>query len=616
MALGTLVLVGLRASFVLALALLLSLGARRASASLRRCLLLLGVSAALAVPLLALPLPGRAMVHLSAPMVAAHVVAEALSPQAARVPPPVSPSRALAAPASRVGTSGWLFLAWALGASWVAARAIVLGIRARSLAARSQAAGQLLISAAVESPVVVGAWRPVIVLPSASQHWGAERLRAVLLHESAHVRRRDGLALLLAQCATALYWFQPLVWLVALRLRRECELAADEDVVAAGMRATTYADHLLAIARGLVIPAHGIAMAARPSELARRIQALVQRERLPAPLTSGRAALLGFGALLVLALVACTDAVLPSAHSAAVATLPAPTVGKDPALQSIADDEAGKLRAEWGARRVAIVVLDAHSSALLASHDDAPGQPIVPASTLKPLIVAVALDAGLITTEQRFDCGNGQRAYGADVLRDAGAYGELDAAQILAVSSNIGVSRIFDAVGGERLRAGLQRFHVELPSGLPSGSLRGAILAMGEGSTTTPLALASAYGVLANDGSYAGNAASPERVVKESTALALRNMLEGVVTGERATGTAARVAGVRVGGKTGTSDDDPGCKECAHGAGVFASFVGIVPLDQPRWVIYVGVEQPNREGSGGTVAAPAFARIATRALAL
>ncbi len=146
--------------------------------------------------------------------------------------------------------------------------------------------------------------------------------------------------------------------------------------------------------------------------------------------------------------------------------------------------------------------------------------------------------------------------------------------------------------------------------------MKGAIIALGEGSTTTPFALASAYGVFANDGLLAtGGSAQPERVIKASTAKTVRAMLEGAVDSERATGKAAAVAGARVGGKTGTSDD-PDCASCVQGSGTFASFVGIVPIDAPRWVIYVGVGKPNKEGSGGTIAAPAFSRVATRALSL
>jgi cell division protein FtsI (penicillin-binding protein 3) len=298
-----------------------------------------------------------------------------------------------------------------------------------------------------------------------------------------------------------------------------------------------------------------------------------------------------------------TTAVAPASHSASV--------------QRIVDDEAARVRSEWGARRVAIVVLDPHTGAALAELDDAAEQPVVPASTFKTFTVALALDAGVITPEQRIDCGNGSRAYGDVSLHDVSSFGPLNAGEMLQVSTNVGISRIFDLLGAERFRDGMRRFQLDVPADLATDTVRSAIIVDGEGSTLTPLALTRAYGVLANDGLLAlPGSAQPVRVVKESTARTLRSMLEGVVTGEQGSGKAAAVAGVRVGGKTGTSDPDPDCKACAKSAGMFANFVGIAPIDQPRWVVYVGVGQPSKEGTGGTIAAPAFSRVATRLLAL
>jgi cell division protein FtsI (penicillin-binding protein 3) len=310
-------------------------------------------------------------------------------------------------------------------------------------------------------------------------------------------------------------------------------------------------------------------------------------------------------------LSACAGATAESAKSAL-----APSTAIDARLQGIVDDEAGRARAEWGAQRVVIVVLDPRSGIVLALHDDAPGKPVVPASTLKTLTLALALDAALITPEQRFDCGNGTRAYGSVELWDPGQYGSLRAAEILQVSSNIGVSRIFDVLGAQRFNDGMRRFHVAIPGGVESGTMRGAIIANGEGSTLTPLALTAAYGVFANDGVLAVPGAPSERVIKESTARELCSMLEGVVAGELGSGKAAAVPGVRVGGKTGTSDPSPDCELCPHGAGAFANFVGIVPLGAQGRVIYVAVADSQRAGTGGTIAAPVFARVAKRALSL
>jgi beta-lactamase regulating signal transducer with metallopeptidase domain len=611
----------LRASLLLALSLAVLPLLRGASASVRRWLLVLGITASLAAPLLALSFPGRPVVHVAAPAFAGRVVAEALSTNVVPVAPYiVRPARVQAAE-WRLTPSTWLLLGWASGGLLVLARVLrgELWTWRLSKAALPAARAGVRISSEIDAPVVVGLLRPLVLLPKESQSWTTDRMEAVLLHEFSHVRCYDGIALLFAQLSCALYWFQPLAWYARSRLRRECELAADEAVIAAGLRPSSYALHLLEIARGIV-PAGGIAMAARPSELARRIQVLVARDRLPAPFTKARAALLGAAGVVVFVCVACMDAGTKAARvsphaagvKAAASSVAAPKA-IDPRLQAIADDEARRVHGEWGAERVAILVLDPRTGELLANSDDAPGQPIVPASTLKPIAVATALDSDLITTEQRFDCGNGTRNYDSQVLRDAGQYGSLTAAEILAVSSNIGASRIFDVLGGARLGDGLRRFHIGAPANIPSGTIKGAIIALGDGSTTTPFALASAYGVFANDGLLVSAAsARPERVIKASTAKTLRAMLEGVVSGERSTGKAAAVAGVRVGGKTGTSD--PEC--CVEGSGTFAHFVGIVPIDAPRWVIYVGVGKPKKEGTGATIAAPAFNRVATRALGL
>lgn len=603
---------GLRITFLLGAALLAAASLRRASASLRRCVLLLGLGASCSVPALGWSLSGRAAVHVSTP-VTARVVAEALTrPLSASSRISGSPARA-SEPGRGRSASSWLFVVWALGAGTLALRLGAAHLRSRGVVRRAESSNGLCYSGEIASPVVIGVLAPVVVLPLAAKGWSAERLRVVLLHESAHVRRRDGLALLVAHVARALYWVQPLAWLAARQLRRECELAADEDVVSAGLRATSYAEHLLAIARDARTPSVGLAMAGRPSELGQRIAVLVSRSRLPAPLTRGRFAAVSGCALVLLVSVACTGGV--DSAAAPVRGTARSATPLDASLQAIASDEAERVHREWGAQRVSILVLDPRSGRVLAQTDDAPELPVVPASTLKPLTLAIALDSGSITAEQRFDCGNGARSYGPELtLRDAGQYGALDAAEILAVSSNVGVSRIFDVLGSARLSSGLNRFGIGAPASIPDGTLRGALVAIGEGSTTSPAALAAAYGVFANDGVLVRGSRS-ERVIQSSTASTVRSMLEGVVTGERATGTAARVPGVRIGGKTGTSDD-PDCEACAHTSGTFATFIGIVPLDEPRWVIYVGVGQPSREGSGGTIAAPAFARIATRALGL
>jgi cell division protein FtsI (penicillin-binding protein 3) len=101
-----------------------------------------------------------------------------------------------------------------------------------------------------------------------------------------------------------------------------------------------------------------------------------------------------------------------------------------------------------------------------------------------------------------------------------------------------------------------------------------------------------------------------ETILKAETARAVTTILENALGSEHSTGTRARVAGVRVAGKTGTASWElPGGRE-----GVYASFVGFAPVEAPRFVVLVGVEQPREDGGGPTVAAPAFARVTTRLL--
>ena len=98
-------------------------------------------------------------------------------------------------------------------------------------------------------PFVTFVTRPCVILPCCAENWDGDELRAVLIHELQHIRRRDLLTLFVADVATALHWFNPMVWRENRRLRLTIETACDEDVVASGVDAVRYATVLLDLAR-------------------------------------------------------------------------------------------------------------------------------------------------------------------------------------------------------------------------------------------------------------------------------------------------------------------------------------------------------------------------------
>lgn len=134
-------------------------------------------------------------------------------------------------------------------------------------------------SPACGMPFTFGIRVPRIVLPAAASEWPPDRLRAVLLHEMAHIRRRDSLSGWAASLITAVLWFLPPAWVAASRLRAAQERSADEVVLSRGVRAEDYARTLLEIGRscpgGLVVPGTQ-SMFGRRGMLKRRIEGILE----------------------------------------------------------------------------------------------------------------------------------------------------------------------------------------------------------------------------------------------------------------------------------------------------------------------------------------------------
>jgi len=267
-------------------------------------------------------------------------------------------------------------------------------------------------------------------------------------------------------------------------------------------------------------------------------------------------------------------------------------------------------------------------------------------SALKAFLIAAALENGAIAPQQRIDCGGGEFRIPGKTIRDAHDYGELDAAGILRVSSNIGAVKVATALGRSRHFEMLRRFGFgeSTRSGFPdeaAGMLRPwrdwqpvdhATIAFGQGVSVTSIQLAAATAVLANGGMWVrprlvaarrapGGTWQPtardvvRRVLSQRTANSVLAMLEGVV-GEDGTGTRAALPGVRVAGKTGTAQKFDAQTGRYSDDRFRAWFVGVVPADAPRLVIVAGLDEPQRpHHTGGSAAAPLFARVAAHQLA-
>jgi TonB family protein len=177
-----------------------------------------------------------------------HIVAPAIPALAAM--PPV---RAIAAGPSAPGASiEWptiVLVIWITGTTILLLRLLFNAVRLRAVVRAAGGRAPILTSSRVPGPVATGLLRPVILLPDSAGTWTRARRRAVLAHEAAHIRRRDPAILLAAHIATAVYWFHPLCWLAAARLRAESERACDDAALRTGLLPSGYATDLLDLAR-------------------------------------------------------------------------------------------------------------------------------------------------------------------------------------------------------------------------------------------------------------------------------------------------------------------------------------------------------------------------------
>lgn len=263
-----------------------------ASASARHIAWLLGIAALLALPLLWWAAPALRLPILSP---------EAAAPAAAVLRQPAPP----AGPAAAGMADAWewgrlLLVAYLAGAAVLLLRLALfrkmlerLWRRADSvreaewLGLLAEVAGEIGIDRRVElriargpaMPMTWGTLAPRVLLPAEANGWSAERRRLVLLHELAHVARRDSLARSTASLACALWWFHPGAWFAARQMRLEQEHAADDRVLSAGAPARRYALSLVDLARRSENSAGLAAAMAGMEQLERRLVSITRPAR-------------------------------------------------------------------------------------------------------------------------------------------------------------------------------------------------------------------------------------------------------------------------------------------------------------------------------------------------
>ena len=335
----------------------------------------------------------------------------------------------------------------------------------------------------------------------------------------------------------------------------------------------------------------------------------------------------------------------------------------DARIQHVAEavlaDQVREMEARGGG---VVVVLDPHTGDILALaqwptfdpnfyqlgnraawRNRAATHVLEPGSTIKPLLIASALDAGKVRPATVFDGMKGRLKIGRKTIRDVHAEKTLTTYQIVQKSSNVGAVQVAQRLGRDLFYSYLRGFGFgettdsgirgELTGRLRNprrwGQIHLATHAYGYGLSVTPLQMALAIAAIANGGhlvrprivreivdarAQVVEQFSVRRVRRVVSAKAARQATEAMilVTQDGGTGRRARVPGYLVAGKTGTAYKvDVGGYSRTK---VTSSFVGFVPAKDPRLLIYVAIDEPQQARYGGVVAAPIFRRIAQETL--
>jgi cell division protein FtsI (penicillin-binding protein 3) len=266
--------------------------------------------------------------------------------------------------------------------------------------------------------------------------------------------------------------------------------------------------------------------------------------------------------------------------------------------------------------------------------------PFEPGSTIKIFSAAAAIESGGSSPNTIYFCENGAYKIGRKIIHDNASHGWLSLQQIVKYSSNIGAVKISEKIGPEHLYNTLCNFGFGTKTGIDcpgetAGSLAlykqwtkldTSVISFGHGISVSAVQLIAAVSTIANDGvlmkPYLVRAITDKngqyihrfkprkirRVISTNTAREVAKIMETVIK-RNGTGTLAALEGYSVSGKTGTAQKIG--KEGTYAEGKYiASFAGFTPAENPEIAILVVIDEPMEKYYGGTVAAPAFKKIA------
>jgi cell division protein FtsI (penicillin-binding protein 3) len=270
-----------------------------------------------------------------------------------------------------------------------------------------------------------------------------------------------------------------------------------------------------------------------------------------------------------------------------------------------------------------------------------------PGSTFKVVTIAAALEEKLTRPEELFDCQMGSIVINGMRIRDSKPHGVISVADVLAVSSDVGAIKIALRLGEERFYKYIRAFGFGQQTGIElPGETRGmtkplnrwskvsiGAISMGQEIGITPLQLVSMISTIANDGIWtapriiAGTTApqgtpqmvafhpgAQRRVISPMTAALMKQMMQGVILAQHATGKAARLEGYSAAGKTGTGQKIDPTTHAYSRTKYVASFAGFAPINDPAVTVAVILDSPVGLHQGGQVSAPVFQRVAQQVL--